>query len=309
MRIHDANPLEQEAARFLGTLHYPLAATERVEVRYKEPGEGQPMCRRFVADPAEAARYAVRLGHDQEVYAGAATRLGEDGTKAGVSRLWALWADLDVKGSHTREDRLKQLADLSHRPSILVWTGGGFHSYWRLREPAEGPEDLERGELVMRRLAGGLNGDPVHDRSRIMRVPGTHNFKYGEPRSVVMEQFDPDLRYGLEELQEMAEALPAETDDGRDQAGGVPREVLSSPIREGGRNVALASVAGSLRDRGLDAETICVVLLEVNRLRCEPPLAEAEVLGVGRSVGRYPAGAPRYRRSSARRIYTEKEAK
>jgi hypothetical protein len=68
--------------------------------------------------------------------------------------------------------------------------------------------------------------------------------------------------------------------------------------------VALASVAGSLRDRGLDAEAICVVLLEVNRLRCQPPLAEVEVVGIGRSIGRYPPGSPRYGRSSAIRIHT-----
>jgi putative DNA primase/helicase len=67
--------------------------------------------------------------------------------------------------------------------------------------------------------------------------------------------------------------------------------------------VALASTAGSLRNRGLDAETICVVLLEVNRRRCEPPLDEAEVVGIGQSIGRYPAGRPRYVRSSAKRIY------
>ena len=55
-------------------------------------------------------------------------------------------------------------------------------------------------------------------------------------------------------------------------------------------------------------ETICAVLVEVNRLLCEPPLKEAEAIGIGRSVGGYPAGSPRFRRSSARRIY-RKEAR
>ena len=82
------------------------------------------------------------------------------------------------------------------------------------------------------------------------------------------------------------------------------RDILGAHIREGQRNVTLVSVAGSLRDRGLDAETIYVVLLEVNRLRCEPPLAEPEVIAVGRSICKYPAGSTKSRRkSSARRIY------
>jgi hypothetical protein len=138
------------------------------------------MHRRFYATPTEAARYAIRLGRDHEVYAGAALRLGKDGTKVGVTRLWALWADLDVKDGYTRESRIEQLLGLPHHPSILVWTGGGWHPYFLLKKPAEGPEELDRAEYVMRRIAEGLGGDPVHDRSRILRVPGTYNWKYGD---------------------------------------------------------------------------------------------------------------------------------
>jgi hypothetical protein len=267
------------------------------------------MHRRFYAAPTEAARYAIGLGRDHEVYASAALRLGKDGTKAGVTRLWALWADLDVKDGYTRESRIEQLLELPHHPSILVWTGGGWHSYFLLKKPAEGPKELDRAEYVMRRIAEGLGGDPVHDRSRILRVPGTYNWKYGEPRPVVIEHSHPDLRYGLEELAEMAEALPGDVDFvvNAPYGGTVSRDVLSGPIRDGQRNVTLASVAGSLRSRGLDAETICSVLLGVNQHRCEPPLAETEVVGIGRSIGRYPPGSPRYRRSSAIRVYTNRK--
>jgi hypothetical protein len=262
------------------------------------------MHRRFYAAPTEAARYAIRLGRDHEVYAGAALRLGKDGTKVGITRLWALWADLDAKDGYTRESRIEQLLELPHHPSILVWTGGGWHPYFLLKKPAEGPEELDRAELVMRRLAAGLASDPVHDRSRILRVPGTYNWKYGEPRPVVMEHFDPDLRYGLEEVEEMAEALPGDAGVGDDvhHGGMVSRDVLGGPIREGGRNVALTSVAGSLRNRGLDADIICRVLLEVNRFKCEPPLSEAEVIRISRSISKYPAGPLRYIGSSARRV-------
>jgi hypothetical protein len=171
------------------------------------------MRRAFYADPKVAARNAIMLGRREEVYVGAAPRLGEGGTKAGVSRVLAIWADLDAKGSHTRESRTEQLMKLLLQPSIMVWTGGGWHSYFLLEKPADSPEELQRAELVMRRLAAGLRSDPVHDRSRILRVPGTYNWKYGEPRPVGMERVDPDLRYGLEELEGMAEALPGDVVD------------------------------------------------------------------------------------------------
>jgi hypothetical protein len=270
------------------------------------------MRKAFYADLKVAARNAIMLGRREEVYVGAAPRRGEDGTKAGVSRVLAIWADLDARGSHTRESRTEQLMKLLLQPSIMVWTGGGWHAYFLLEKPADGPEELQRAELIMRRLAAGLRSDLVHDRSRILRVPETYNWKYGKPRPVVMERFDVDLRYGLEELEEMAQALPGDVvdagvgDDVHD-SGTVSRDVLSGPIRDGQRNVTLASVAGSLRNRGLDAETICSVLLEVNQRRCQPPLAETEVVDIGRSICRYPPGSPRYKRSSAIRVYTNRK--
>ncbi len=304
--LNEDNPRVREAARYLGALHTRLGADERVELRHKAAGGG-PMRREFVPTVEEAARLAIYLGEAHEVYAGAATRRGEDGTKKGVCSVPALWADLDAKDGHTREGRLRRLLDLPCHPSMLVWTGGGWHAFWLLAKPAESTEEMDQAESVMRRLAAGLDSDPVHDRSRIMRVPGTRNHKYGEPRLVVMERHRPDRRYDLSRLDDMAASLPAGADGDGDADAKVPREVLRGHIGEGARNVALASVAGSLRDRGLDAETLLTVLIEVNRLRCVPPLGDAEVVRIARSVGRYPAGKPRYRRSPVRRVRTEKK--
>jgi Primase C terminal 1 (PriCT-1) len=304
--ITSLNPRERIAGMFLEQLLYPLGADERIEIRHKLPGDNHLMRRRFLYDAVEAARYAIELD-GVEVYVGAAPRYGSDGTKAGVRRTNALWTDLDFKDGHTRESRLEQLQMLSCLRALGVATGGGMQHYWLLDRPVESPEELERVELVMQRLAAAMDGDPVHDRSRIMRVPATFNHKYGEPRPVVMEHYYEDLRYSLEELEAMTEVFAPETGSHAEKDGKVPREVLCGPIREGGRNVALTSIGGCLRARGLDAETICAVLLEVNRRRCEPPLAKAEVVGIGRSIGRYPPESPRYRRSSAIRVYTNRK--
>ena len=59
-------------------------------------------------------------------------------------------------------------------------------------------------------------------------------------------------------------------------------------IAEGGRNNELASIAGTLRRRGLDVEEIEAALQGINRTRCNPPLPEDEVARIARSISSYP---------------------
>jgi hypothetical protein len=303
--VPDLYPSIHKAHCFLDALHAPLDYGEQVELRWSSPDFRGSMRRNFYPSTEAAAREAVSLGLNHDIYVGVAPRRGSDGTREGVRRVGALWADLDAKGEHTVGCRLRQLEALTRPPSILVLTGRGCHAYWLLSRPADGLERLERAEGVMRRLGQGLGGDPVWDRARILRVPSTFNYKYAASRPVEPERFEPRLRYDLEELEEMAKAFPEEgAPEGVPTAGrsSVRRDALAAPIREGERNVTLASVAGSLRDRGLDEGNIAVVLLEVNRLRCDPPLEETEVLRIARYVGRYAVGSPRYRSSPARRV-------
>ena len=307
--VPDRYPYIHQACRLFEALHAPLHDGEQSELRWSSPDTRGAMRRRFFASTEAAAREAVSLGVFCDVYVGVAPRRGSDGTRAGVGRLGALWADLDAKGEHTVGSRLRQLQDLACRPSILVLTGGGCHAYWLLTKPADGLEQLARAEGLMRRLSQGLGGDPVWDRARILRVSGTFNHKYDAPRPVELERFEPGLRYDLEELEEMAKAFPEEgapevvpTSGPTAERSSVRRDALAASIEEGERNVTLASVAGSLRDRGLDEGTIAVVLLEVDRLRCDPPLGATEALRIARSVGRYAVGSPRYRSSPVRRV-------
>ena len=58
------------------------------------------------------------------------------------------------------------------------------------------------------------------------------------------------------------------------------------PIREH-RNTALTSIAGKLRNAGLDAESLELALLSVNEKRCEPSLGESEVKRIAWNVGKY----------------------
>ncbi len=84
------------------------------------------------------------------------------------------------------------------------------------------------------------------------------------------------------------------------------------PIPEGRRNVTLTSVAGRLRQAGAGEEAILTQLRVENVRRCEPPLAEAELMAIARSVARYPvarrgeetpeAARERFERDPRRRV-------
>jgi len=63
-------------------------------------------------------------------------------------------------------------------------------------------------------------------------------------------------------------------------------------IPDGVRNAALASLAGTMRRRGMSLEAIDAALMQENMARCTPPLSESEVREIARSVARYAPAAP-----------------
>jgi regulatory protein RepA len=70
-------------------------------------------------------------------------------------------------------------------------------------------------------------------------------------------------------------------------------ESTDGTLHKGGRNNTLTALAGAMRRKGASPESIAAGLLAENAERCSPPLPEAEVIGIARSVGRYaPQDAP-----------------
>jgi hypothetical protein len=66
----------------------------------------------------------------------------------------------------------------------------------------------------------------------------------------------------------------------------------SQPIPEGKRNDTLMRLGASLRAKGLDEDEIRAALLDENNRRCTPPLDDAEVHQIARSVARYTRRTP-----------------
>ena len=144
-----------------------------------------------------------------------ATRVEGDGTKAGILQIPDLWVDIDLgKLPEEKKNEIRQrYKDFFLKPSFLIDSGGGIHSYWKLKEPAI-PEDIPRLERILKRLADYFGADmAATDASRRLRIPGTLNHKYNPPRKVTLKVFTPVREYDLADfnfLTEMETQLQSE---------------------------------------------------------------------------------------------------
>jgi hypothetical protein len=161
----------------------------------------------------------------------------------------------------------------------------------------------------------------IYEKLRLWRVPNT---RHGVSRLFKIPLSWNELRVGdLESIRALAgepRQLDQPADEGQDALPGLVRlwreTTASAPsarvlngtatnglagapavgdaLREGERNSTLASLAGTMRRRGMGEEAMAAALLVENKNRCVPPLDEAEVRRIAASIARYePAEAPR----------------
>ena len=128
---------------------------------------------------AELYGRACSLVEDYHIYFGTAPRIRPKGDKASVTHTPGLWADLDFKRFPDGERGAR--LGLGAFPIPATWvigTGGGYHVYWKLREPVQADSDFE---ARLKGVVKALGADPAAtDRCRVLRVPGTFNHKYPE---------------------------------------------------------------------------------------------------------------------------------
>lgn len=123
-----------------------------------------------------------------------------------VSELPILFADVDLKDvEESIEEIERKLKLLRYPPSIMVRSGNGVHAIWLLSEFIDisaatgGQEEIES---ALRLLADVVGGDlQVCEVARVLRLPGSHNTKFGEWKDVVVSH-NTDKRYHLDDIQE-----------------------------------------------------------------------------------------------------------
>lgn len=139
---------------------------------------------------------------NRNVYVGVAARIDALNRDTDAClELRALFADIDYKDSSEHDARAR-LAAFPLAPSAVVASGGGLQTYWFLKEPL----DLRNGgaayaKQLLRALAKTLDADiAAAEPARILRLPGTLNYKYDPPRPVVLERLAEQCVYEMADL-------------------------------------------------------------------------------------------------------------
>lgn len=172
---------------------------------------------------------AKRLGKSTNLYLSLNPRInglstdirgGEDE----ISALVIIGADYDVLGpAHTekelppsKEAVLEHLKMLPLRPTIIVDSGHGIYAFWLLKTPFIIRSDSDRAKakgtvtgygkfLMQKSRENGWKLDNVFDLARMLRVPGSTNFKLDEPVPSCILSAE-DNYYTLEDFAEYYDA-------------------------------------------------------------------------------------------------------
>lgn len=122
------------------------------------------------------------------------------GTVANVAAINTLYSEFDCKDGWT----IEQINQLQPEPSIIIFSGGGWHLYWLIEQPeALTEENLHKFKDIQARWVQYTGADPVaKDLARVLRLPGSKNNKYQPARKVEFLKKDFDKLYTIKKLVE-----------------------------------------------------------------------------------------------------------
>ena len=293
----DLGESRADVLTFLRGLFAGLGGDERIELRWL--GKTRPRIR--MCDSVESVVREVEACTEQgeNVYFGVLPRKRgvRSGKRENVTRGTVAWLDLDADVPVA--EAKAQVGRFPIKPSYVVKSGHGYHVYWLLSDGVP-RDDLGRLEALNRAIAELVGGDVAcHDAARILRMPGTTNWKGEEPRECVLvgKPSQSPKRYTVEELTapSTSSGCSAATQDPRACTDTQERQACATGrsqkgwngVAEGGRNNELFRKACDLRERRVPEELALGALREWNQ-RNMPPLPEHELAATVERV--YSAG-------------------
>ncbi len=177
-------------------------------------------------DFSQAHTEALKLAKRTDVYFGVGLRRkkltpGYRGSNRDIAVLPGLWMDIDVSAGVHANNKLPQSTEEAREllgrfplpPTILIHSGYGLHGYWLFKEPLELESEAERTEasgllqrfqFTIRETARehGWKLDNTSDLARVLRVPGTYNYKQKKNPVEVIVLEQKEHRYNPDDFEE-----------------------------------------------------------------------------------------------------------
>lgn len=215
-----------------------------------------------------------------------------------LARIWTCWPDANVglvlgdglidiecDPRHGGDESMRLLEQrLGGLPDTVTWIsgGGGEHRLFRVPLDARIPSNANIGRDILGVPPKGVTGVDVRSQGGFAVAPPSRHesgncYRFGNLHPDAIDVADLPSSW-LEYLNRPSRAEPAAT----------AVRVDGSPIPDGARNETMTRIAGHLRRGGLSEFEMLPALETINDLRCQPPLEEAEVAKIARSIGRYP---------------------
>lgn len=155
------------------------------------------------------------------------------GDASQVTRLKALWADLDFKESGLQDaEAAKTVIELlsgmlNSDPSAIVFSGYGLQPYWEIEDGNITEANrvyvaglLKRWGSLVQRVASieGGHVDPVYDLPRVLRAPGSFNHKVaGQPVATKIARPGGSSPVSLDQVEEVLSAYGFTETDSPDE--------------------------------------------------------------------------------------------
>jgi len=185
---------------------------------------------------------AMARKDEADVYYGVGVRKEKLQTGRGgnedVLAVPALWVDIDIQNQNAhKQENLPQgteavkdfLSTLPFKPSIIIHSGYGIHAYWKLTDPidTDTPDNLREALWFMQGWQRYVNAqaatrgwklDSVHDAARVLRLPGTLNYKdILCPQNVEVLDFQPDRSYSISDFLNYGSNEPQNASEGKSE--------------------------------------------------------------------------------------------
>lgn len=140
-------------------------------------------------DTAAVTKWLEKYGGERNIYFLVNRPIGMPSKKPQREHIQEMaWLHIDIDpedGADLDAERDRCLALLTSKlpkgippPTCVVFSGGGYQGFWRLKEPLSLGGNLEKAEdakLYNMQLETIFGGDHCHNIDRIMRLPGTIN--------------------------------------------------------------------------------------------------------------------------------------